>query len=317
MDLDTLPLFSQINLKRKAHLRNSKQLINIKNCFHLLIWRGKLLFRFNDGKPVPYLIEKRTKFINKLSNYIFLGEFENKNIILWDMSDSREVLGNTEQIGSFSDGEKNYHPDLPKGTYFCDLRNLLPLLNTKYANLCATAKGIYEWHKRVNFCQSCGGKLSSEKAGWEKVCQKCNFKQFPRIDPVVIMLITKGNDILLGRSHGWPEKMYSCLAGFIEPGETIEAAAEREAMEESGIKIKNVKYITSQPWPFPASLMMGCTGEAQNRTIHIDKDELDDVIWVSKEAVFRALNGLDKSIFMARRGAIARYLIEKWVAGLI
>ena len=317
MDLDTLPLFSQVNLKRKAHLRNSKQLINIKNSFHFLIWRGKLLFSFIDGKPLPYLIEKRTKFMNELSNHIFLGEFENKNIFLWDISDSKEVLGNKEQIGSFSDGEKNYHPDLPKGTYFCDLRNLLPLLNTNHANLCATAKGLYEWHKRVNFCQSCGGKLSSEKAGWEKACQKCNFKQFPRIDPVVIMLITKGNDLLLGRSHGWPEKMYSCLAGFIEPGETIEAAAEREAMEESGIKIKNVKYITSQPWPFPASLMMGCTGEAQNTTIHIDKDELDDVIWVSKEAVFQALNGLDKSIFMARRGAIARYLIEKWVAGLI
>ena len=317
MDSDTLPLFSQINLKRKAHLRNSKQFFNIRNCFHLLIWRGKLLFRFNDGKPIPYLIEKKTKFINKLSNYIFLGEFENKNIILWDMSDSGEVLGNTEQIGSFSDGERNYHPDLPKGTYFCDLRNLIPLLNAKYANLCATAKGIFEWHKRVNFCQSCGSKLSSEKSGWEKACNKCNFKHFPRIDPVVIMLITKGNDILLGRSHGWPEKMYSCLAGFIEPGESIEAAAEREAMEESGIKIKNVKYITSQPWPFPASLMMGCTGQAQNRTIQIDKDELEDAIWVSKEDVFRALNGLDKSIFMARRGAIARYLIEKWVAGLI
>ena len=317
MDLDTLPLFSQINLKRKAHLRDSKQLLNIKNCCHLLIWRGKLLFRFNDGKPVPYLIEKRTKFIKNLSNYIFLGEFENKNIVLWDMSHSREVLGSTDQIGSFNDGEKNYHPDLPKGTYFCDLRNLLPILNTKYANLCATAKGMYEWHKRVNFCQSCGGKLSSEKSGWEKACKKCNFKAFPRIDPVVIMLITRGNDILLGRSHGWPKKMYSCLAGFIEPGETIEAAAQREAMEESGINIKNVKYITSQPWPFPASLMMGCTGEAQNRMIKIDRDELADAIWVSKEDVFQALNGLDKSIFMARRGAIARYLIEKWVAGLI
>ena len=81
MDSDTLPLFSQINLKRKAHLRDSKQLINIRNCFHLLIWRGKLLFRFNDGKPIPYLIEKKPKFINKLSTYIFLGEFENKNII--------------------------------------------------------------------------------------------------------------------------------------------------------------------------------------------------------------------------------------------
>ena len=317
MDSDTLPLFSQINLKRKAHLRDSKQLINIRNCLHLLIWRGKLLFRFNNEKSVPYLMEKKPKFINKLSAYIFLGEFENKNIILWDMSDSPEVLGNKDQIGSFSDGEKNYHPDLPKGTYFCDLRNLLPLLSDKYANLCATAKGIFEWNRRVNFCQYCGGKLSSEKSGWEKVCKKCNFKAFPRIDPVVIMLITRGNDILLGRSHGWPEKMYSCLAGFIEPGETIEAAAQREAMEESGIKITNVKYITSQPWPFPASLMMGCTAEAQNRMIKIDRDELEDAIWVSKEAVFQALNGLDNSIFMARRGAIARHLIEKWVAGLI
>ena len=134
---------------------------------------------------------------------------------MWDISNSREVLGNTDQIGSFSDREKNYHPDLPKGTYFCDLRNLLPLLKGKYANLCATAKGIFEWNRRVNFCQSCGGKLSSEKSGWEKACKKCNLKAFPRIDPVVIMLITKGNDILLGRSHGWPEKMYSCLAGFI------------------------------------------------------------------------------------------------------
>ena len=317
MVLDPPPLFSQINLKRKAHLRDTKQVTNIKNCSHLLIWRGKLLFGFKYGKPFPYLINHKTKLIKNLRKYIFLGEFENKNVVLWDMSDSKEVLGDTEQIGSFSDSERNYHPDLPKGTYFCDLRSLLPILGANYANLCATAKGMHEWQKRVNFCQSCGGKLISEKAGWEKTCKKCNFKQFPRIDPVVIMLIKKGNDILLGRSHGWPKKMYSCLAGFIEPGETIEAAATREAMEESGIKIKNVKYITSQPWPFPASLMMGCTGEAQNRTLQIDKDELEDAIWVSKEEVFRALNGLDKSIFMARKGAIARYLIEKWVAGLI
>ena len=317
MDLDPPPLFSLINLRRKAHLRNSNQLKNIKDCYYLLIWRGKLLFRFNNGKPFPYLIDKRTKFLKDLNNYIFLGEFESKNVVLLDVSDSKGVLGNTEEMGSFNDTDRNYHPDLPKGTYFCDLRNLLPLLSAKYANLCATAKGMYEWQRRVNFCQSCGGELSSEKAGWEKVCKECKFKQFPRIDPVVIMLIKKGNDILLGRSHGWPEKMYSCLAGFIEPGETIEAAAEREAMEESGIKIKNVKYITSQPWPFPASLMMGCTGEAQNKTVQIDKDELEDVIWVSKEEAFRVLNGLNKSIFMARKGAIARYLIEKWVAGLI
>ena len=317
MDFDPPPLFSLTNLKRKADIRNSIKVKNLKNCSHFLIWRGKLLFQFNNRTPIPYFMNQKVKLIQNSNDYIFLGEFENKNVILWDISDSREILGSTAQIGSFSDSERNYHPDLPRGTYFCDLRNLLPLLKSRYANLCATAKGMYEWHKRVNFCQSCGGKLTSEKAGWEKSCENCKYKQFPRIDPVVIMLIKKGNEILLGRSHGWPEKMYSCLAGFIEPGETIEAAAEREALEESGIRIKNVKYIASQPWPFPASLMMGCTGEAEYRTLKIDKDELEDAIWVSKEQVFRALNGLDKSIFMARRGAIARYLIEKWVAGLI
>ena len=93
------------------------------------------------------------------------------------MSDSKEVLGDTEQIGSFSDSERNYHPDLPKDTYFCYLRSLLPILGANYANLCATAKGMHEWQKRVNFCQSCGGNLTSEKAGWEKTCKKCNFKQ--------------------------------------------------------------------------------------------------------------------------------------------
>ena len=114
------PLFSQINLKRKAHLRDTTQVTNIKNCSHLLIWRGKLLFGFKYGKPFPYLINQKTKLIKNLRNYIFLGEFESKNVVLWDMSDSKEVLGATEQIGSFSDSERNYHPDLPKDTYFCD-----------------------------------------------------------------------------------------------------------------------------------------------------------------------------------------------------
>jgi NAD+ diphosphatase len=291
--------------------------MDIRNCSHLLIWQGKLLFSFNKEKPFPYLIRKRTDFIKSLDQYTFIGEYNGQNVFLWDISESTEVLGNTKQIGSFIDTEKNYHPSLPKGTYFCDLRNLLPLLDKRYANLCATAKGINEWQKRVRFCQSCGGKLFIEKAGWEKACYTCKVKQFPRIDPVVIMLVKRGNSILLGRSNGWPEKMYSCLAGFIEPGETIETAAEREVMEESGIKIKNICYITSQPWPFPASLMFGCTGEAQNRNLKIDKDELEDAIWVSKEKVFRIINGLDKSMFMARKGAIARYLIEKWVAGVI
>ena len=138
MDLNPPPLFSQINLKRKAHLRDTRQVTNINNSSHLLIWRGKILFGFKYGKPFPYLINHKTKFIRNLGKYIFLGEFENKNVVLWDMSDSKEVLGDTEQIGSFSDSERNYPPDLPTDTYFCDLRSLLPILGANYANLCAT-----------------------------------------------------------------------------------------------------------------------------------------------------------------------------------
>ena len=317
MNLDSYPLFTETNLDRNAHLRNFEEFVQMKNCLHLLIWRGKILFGFNNETPIPYFLKRRTTFFKNLRQCTYLGEFFNKNILLWDISNSGGVLGNTKLIGSFSDTERNYHPDLPKGTYFSDLRNLMPLLDKKYANLCATAKGINEWQRKVIFCQTCGKELLTEKAGWEKVCVSCEQKQFPRIDPVVIMLVKKGNDILLGRSHGWPDKMYSCLAGFIEPGETIEAAAQREIMEESGVKIKNVKYITSQPWPFPSSLMIGCTAEAQSKTLNIDKDELDDIIWVSKERAFRVLNKLDKSMFMARNGAIARYLIEKWVDGII
>ena len=176
MDSYHSPLFAQINLKRHAHLRNSKQLMKLKNCSHLLIWQGKLLFNFKDEKPFPYLIKKRTDFIRGLDQYTFLGEYNVQNIFLWDISESTEVLGDTKQIGSLIDTEKNYHPSLPQGTYFCDLRNLLPLLDDRYANLCATAKGINEWQKRVRFCQSCGSKLFSEKAGWEKTCHKCKKK---------------------------------------------------------------------------------------------------------------------------------------------
>ena len=140
---------------------------------------------------------------------------------------------------------------------------------------------------------------------------------YPKISPCVIGIILNGDEILLARNKLFPEGMFSAIAGFVEASETLEQTFEREIHEEVGLKVKNIKYFGSQPWPFPASLMMGCTGEAQNRSLKVDKDELEDAIWVSREQVFRALNGLDKSIFMARRGAIARHLIEKWVAGLI
>ena len=128
------------------------------------------------------------------------------------------------------------------------------------------------------------------------------------------MLITHGNDLLLGRSAGWPEGMYSLLAGFVEPGEPIEAAVRREVFEESGIKVGAVTYLASQPWPFPASLMFGCKGEATTREITIDPQELETALWVSRERLAQIFAGADSEIKPARRGAIAHFLMENWLA---
>ncbi len=128
------------------------------------------------------------------------------------------------------------------------------------------------------------------------------------------MLITRGNSVLLGRSPGWPEGMYSLLAGFVEPGETIEAAVRREVFEEARIRVGAVEYLASQPWPFPASLMMGCQGAALNDDITIDPDEIEDASWVTREEMALAHAGQNPTLLPARKGAIAHFLLQNWLA---
>jgi NAD+ diphosphatase len=128
------------------------------------------------------------------------------------------------------------------------------------------------------------------------------------------MLITHGNDLLLGRSPGWPEGMYSLLAGFIEPGETMEAAVRREVAEETAVRVGHVDYLASQPWPYPSSLMFGCRGEALSREITIDPAELEDALWISREELAEALAGRHPTLLPARKGAIAQFLMENWLA---
>jgi NAD+ diphosphatase len=154
-------------------------------------------------------------------------------------------------------------------------------------------------------------------SGWQRDCRSCGGKHFPRTDPVVIMLITHGNKVLMGRSPGWPEGMYSLLAGFVEPGETLENAVRRETMEEAGIPIGRVGYLSSQPWPFPASLMFGCEGEALDDKITIDPEEMDDVIWVSREDMLDVFAGTHPVLKPARKGAIAHFLLKNWLADLL
>ena len=137
---------------------------------------------------------------------------------------------------------------------------------------------------------------------------------FPRTDPVVIMLITHGNRVLMGRSPGWPDGMYSLLAGFVEPGETIEAAVRREVEEESSIKVGSVEYLASQPWPYSSSLMIGCRGEAKSDEIDIDPHEIEDARWFTREEIAASFAGQNPNLKPAREGAIAHFILWNWLA---
>lgn len=206
------------------------------------------------------------------------------------------------------------HPDLGPDLGFGDLRANMGRLDAGEAGTAAAAKGILGWHQSHGFCANCGGRSESADAGWRRTCPACGAQHFPRTDPVVIMMILSGNSVLLGRSPGWPEGMYSLLAGFMEPGESIEAAVRREVAEETGVPVGRVEYLSSQPWPFPSSLMIGCLGTATGREIKLDPAELEDARWVSREALAEAIAGRDPALKPARKGSIARFLLEHWLA---
>lgn len=151
------------------------------------------------------------------------------------------------------------------------------------AGIAAGAKALFEWHGRHRFCSVCGHRSEPAEGGWKRVCPNCRAQHFPRTDPVVIMLVTRGDRCLLGRQPRFPPGMYSCLAGFLEPGETVEDAVRRETFEEAGVRVGAVRYLASQPWPFPSSLMIGCRGEAETEELVIDRQELEDARWFSRD----------------------------------
>ena len=182
--------------------------------------------------------------------------------------------------------------------------------------LLATAKSLLAWHARHGFCANCGTATRLRAGGFRRECPTCEAHHFPRTDPVVIMLIRRGDACLLGRSPRFKEGMYSCLAGFLEPGETIEAAVRRESFEETGIRIGAVAYHASQPWPFPSSLMIGCIAEAESEAITIDPVELADARWFSRDEVAAMLEDTHPEGIQAPPAvAIANYLMRAFVAG--
>ncbi|WP_181699930.1 NAD(+) diphosphatase [Chthonobacter albigriseus] len=180
----------------------------------------------------------------------------------------------------------------------------------------AQGRSLLAWHQRHGFCANCGRATVPSQAGYRRDCAHCQAQHFPRVDPVVIMLSVDGDRCLLGRQPRFKPGSYSCLAGFLEPGETIEDAVRRETYEEAGIRVGRVDYHSSQPWPFPSSLMIGCIGTAESTEIVIDRDELEDCRWFPRDEVLSMLAGQHPDgLFCPPKLAIARSLIGHWAEG--
>jgi NAD+ diphosphatase len=188
----------------------------------------------------------------------------------------------------------------------------LATLQPSEAATYAAARSVIDWHSRHQYCANCGTMTEPFRAGWARKCHNCGTEHFPRVDPVVIMIAEHDGRALLGRGKGWPPGRYSALAGVLEPGESIEEAVAREIHEEAGVRVGAVRYIASQPWPFPSSLMMACVGIAEDDSLTVDTNELEDAIWVDREMVRAVLAGGPGPFLPPPPYAIAYTLLREW-----
>ena len=307
MRLGETVTFGGSGLDRAANLRETAATL-WPGAGVILLWKGRILL--DDAGRLARLASDHP-LAGAAGSAIFLGEPETpvfaQDISAWTPEAEITPAG-------FTDTQVQRHPDLAPDWGFHELRAVMAALTPREAELAATARALIEWHRTHGHCASCGAKSVAILAGWQRSCPDCGAQHFPRTDPVVIMLITRDNRLLLGRNENWPEGMYSLLAGFIEPGETVEAAVRREVFEESGIRVGRVDYLTSQPWPFPASLMLGCRGEALTDEITIDPAELQEAIWVTREDLLSAFAGTHPKIKPSRKGAIAQFIMSHWLS---
>ncbi len=263
------------------------------------VWRARTLFRgLDEARPEAVLLTGEAASALRMTGgpWAFLGLQDDTAVFAVDVSSVEDPL-----------------PLLPGGVArFEDLRMIGPGLAPTEAAILAHARGLMHWRGRHGFCGVCGGACEPRSAGHAMACTVCKAQHFPRTDPAVIMLVHRGDRVLLGHSQRFPKTtMYSTLAGFVEPGESLEEAVAREVLEESAIRVGNVRYHSSQPWPFPSSIMLGFYAEGLTEEITIDPNELRDARWFSRAE----LRDHDAHGFsLPRRDSIARRLIEDWMA---
>ena len=265
----------------------------------VLVWRSQSLVRIGDSPEalLPSLLE-----LELAGEAHFLGQRGDASFFAVDLSHLSQ-----EEASAFA-------ARLAPGAEFVDLRRVGALLPRDDGALLAYARGLSFWHERHRFCGVCGAATVAIDAGHVRSCtnESCGAHHFPRTDPATIMLVSDGDRALLGRKSIWANGMYSTLAGFLEPGESLEDAVRREVMEETGVRVGQVRYHSSQPWPFPASLMVGFHAQALSHEISIDRDELEDARWFTRDEIKRFP---EQGRSLPRPDAIARRLLEAWLAG--
>jgi NAD+ diphosphatase len=235
---------------------------------------------------------------------------DGSRLLLAPPSDGAVFLGIAGDTPLFADDVSGAEPDEGRPAGLREAATELPVAE---AALAAYAGSLLAWHRRHRFCANCGAPTEPRDAGHERHCPACDAHHFPRTDPVVIVRVTDDRDrLLLGRQGRWPQERFSLLAGFVEPGETLEEAVRREVAEESGVELGEVSYIASQPWPFPSSLMLGFSALAVGGDPAPGDDELAEVRWFEREEVERAARG-DGELALSPPYSIARRLIDAWL----
>ncbi|WP_416832130.1 MAG: NAD(+) diphosphatase [Erythrobacter sp.] len=272
-----------------------------------------------DPQALGNLMNWRARVLNLDG---LLPEFDDNGRLLWqtlaDVPEDAELVF----LGMLDD-KAHFAPVPPAGSTSPAMPRawqVMQMLQPEDLAIYGGAKSLVDWHARHQFCAQCGSRTRIAKGGWQRNCLPdeggCGAQHFPRTDPVTIMLVEHEGRLLLGRQPRFPPRMYSALAGFVEPGETIEEAVAREVEEEAGVRVRDVQYISSQPWPFPSQLMIGCYSVADSDQLEIDRTELDDARWFTRaeleEARAAGPGGNDQLIF-PQKFAIAHHLIAWWL----
>jgi NAD+ diphosphatase len=276
-------------LDRLGHLRSDASWLASarQRGLYVAVWRRRLLVTQGEGEAAaPVLLPAQAIVgLGDAHQALFLGS-----------------LADTPCFAFVLDGAEA--PPLPGE--FEDIRSIGHRLRPEDAALLAYARAMVVWHERHRYCSSCGAPTATAEAGHARQCSACGAKHFPRVDPAIIVLVADDERCLLGRQPSWPPGRYSTVAGFVEPGESLEDAVRREVREETGILVDDVRYHSSQPWPFPASLMLGFSARVAGGTIALHDGELEDARWVTRDQI------RDGQLLLPPRVSIAYRLIEQW-----